>query len=603
MQAIILAAGMGKRLKELTQNNTKCMVKVNGVTLIDRMLHQIEKQHLSRIIIVVGYEGQKLIDYIGTLDIQTPITYINNAIYDKTNNIYSLALAKDWLIKDDTLLFESDLIFEDSVLDALISDPRETLALVDKYESWMDGTCVKLGEDDSIEAFVPGKKFKFNEIKDYYKTVNLYKFSKHFSETHYVPFLDAYQSALGENEYYEQVLRVITMLDDPEIKAKRLNGQRWYEIDDIQDLDIAESIFTPDEDERVRLLQGRYGGYWRYPKLLDFCYLVNPYFPPEKMKDELRANFDTLLTEYPSGMRVNSLLAAKNFGVHQENILVGNGAAELIKSLMSYLDGKVGFIRPTFDEYPNRYDRENSVDFTPDNQDYSYTADDLMEYFGDKDIQNLIIINPDNPSGNYIQKTDLLRLIKWSAEKGIKLIIDESFVDFSDEEDSTIIEQCILSENSHLYVMKSISKSYGVPGLRLGILASGDTETIRMMKKDVAIWNINSFGEFYMQIEEKYKKDYTAALIKIRVERSRFQDELAKIKGVRVIPSQANFVMVELEEGISPKELLKRLLIKHNLLIKELTTKTNGRNYLRLAVRNTEDNDVLVAAMKAELEN
>lgn len=601
MQAIILAAGMGKRLKELTQNNTKCMVRVNGITLIDRMLHQIERLHLSRIIIVVGYEKQKLIDYIGTLEIQTPIVYINNPIYDKTNNIYSLALAKDWMLKDDTLLLESDLIFENSVLDALVSDPRETLALVDKYEAWMDGTCVKLGIDDTIEAFVPGKKFKFSEIKDYYKTVNLYKFGKHFSETHYVPFLDAYQAALGQNEYYEQVLRVITMLDDPAIKAKRLEGQRWYEIDDIQDLDIAESIFTPDEDERVRLLQGRYGGYWRYPKLLDFCYLVNPYFPPEKMKDEIRANFDTLLTEYPSGMRVNSLLAAKNFGVHQENILVGNGAAELIKSLMGYFDGKVGFIRPTFDEYPNRYDREKSVDFVPYNADYSYTVDDIIDYFGDKGIQNLILINPDNPSGNYIPKSDLLRLIEWSKVKGVKLVIDESFADFSDELENTLIEQSILSLNSHLFVMKSISKSYGVPGLRLGVLASGDEATIARMKKDVAIWNINSFGEFYMQIEEKYKKDYMAALVKFRAERARFQEELGKIKGVRVIPSQANFVMVELEDGISSKELLKTLLIKHNLLIKELTTKMNGHNYLRLAVRDTADNDVLIAAIKSNI--
>lgn len=602
MQAIILAAGMGKRLKELTQNNTKCMVKVNGVTLIERMLHQIERQHLSRIIIVVGYEGQKLIDYISTLGIQTPIVFINNPAYGRTNNIYSLALAKDWLCKDDTLLFESDLIFEDSVLYDLVSDTRETLALVDKYESWMDGTCVKLGEDDSIDAFVPGKKFKFNEIKDYYKTVNLYKFSRHFSETYYVPFLDAYQSALGKNEYYEQVLRVITMLDEPEIKAKRLDGQRWYEIDDIQDLDIAESIFTSDEDERVKLLQGRYGGYWRYPELLDFCYLVNPYFPSVKMKDEIRANFDTLLTEYPSGMRVNSLLAAKNFGVHPENILIGNGAAELIKSFMGYLNGKVGFIHPTFDEYPNRYDRENSVDFTPDNRDYSYTADDIIAYFGEHEIENLIIVNPDNPSGNYIPKADILRLIAWSSENGIRLVIDESFVDFADEGDSTLIMQEILVANPHLYIMKSISKSYGVPGLRLGVLASGDEDTISKMKKDVAIWNINSFGEFYMQIEEKYKKDYAASLVRIRAERVRFQAELAKIKGIRVIPSQANFVMVELEEGISPKELLKRLLIKHNLLIKELTTKTNGRSYLRLAVRSTADNDVLIAAMKKELE-
>ena len=601
MQAIILAAGMGRRLKELTQNNTKCMVKVNGVTLIERMLRQIESRHLSRIVIVVGYEGQKLIDYIDTLGINMPIVYINNPVYNKTNNIYSLALAKDWLCREDTLLFESDLIFEDSVLDELLNDERDTLALVDKYESWMDGTCVKLSDDDSIEEFVPGKRFRFDEKDEYYKTVNIYKFSKEFSTTHYVPFLDAYEKALGENEYYEQVLRVITMLDEPVIKAKRLEGQRWYEIDDIQDLDIAESIFTPDDDERVRLLQGRYGGYWRYPKLLDFCYLVNPYFPPEKMKDELRANFDILLKEYPSGMRVNSLLAAKNFGVHTENILVGNGAAELIKSLMSGMEGKTGFIRPTFDEYPNRYDRGDSVDYVPDNRDYAYTADDIMSFFREHRADNLILVNPDNPSGNYIPKADLLRLIEWTKRLGMRLIVDESFADFAEEEDNTLIDQSILSKNPHLFVMKSISKSYGVPGLRLGVLASGDEKTIARMKKDVAIWNINSFGEFYMQIEEKYKKDYAAALARIKAERARFQTELAKIRGVRVIPSQANFVMVELEEGVSPKELLKQLLIKHNLLIKELTTKTNGRNYLRLAVRETAENDLLIAAMKTEL--
>lgn len=601
MQAIILAAGMGKRLKDLTRNNTKCMVKVNGVTLIDRMLHQIEKQNLSRIVMVVGYERKKLIDYIGTLSIQTPIVFIENPIYDKTNNIYSLALAKEWLCKDDTILFESDLIFEDSVLEALIGDPRETLALVDKYESWMDGTCVKLGEDDTIEAFVPGRKFKFDEIKDYYKTVNLYKFSKQFSETYYVPFLEAYQAALGENEYYEQVLRVITMLDDPGIRAKRLDGQRWYEIDDIQDLDIAESIFATDEDERVHRLQMRYGGYWRYPKLLDFCYLVNPYFPPQRMKEEIRANFDTLLTQYPSGLAVNNLLAAKNFDVHQENIIVGNGAAELIKSLMGILSGRVGFVRPTFDEYPNRYDRENSVDFTPNNSDYSYTADDLMVYFEDKDIQNLIVVNPDNPSGNYIPKKDLLRLIEWARKKKLKIVIDESFVDFSDEEDHTLIDQTILSANPFLFVMKSISKSYGVPGLRLGVLASGDEDTIAAMKKDVAIWNINSFAEFYMQIEEKYKNAYTEALVLFRAERTRFVEGLKKIPGVRVIPSQANFIMVELNEGISPKDLLKTLLIRYNILIKELTTKTNGRNYLRLAIRNTEDNDKLLLALNEVL--
>lgn len=600
MQAIILAAGMGKRLKELTQDNTKCMVKVNGVTLIERALRQLDTFNLSQVVIVVGYEGQKLIDYIATLDIKTKIVYVDNPIYDKTNNIYSLALAKDYLTQEDTLLLESDIIFEREVLETLINDPRETLALVDKYESWMDGTCVKISDEDDIEAFVPGKKFVFADIPSYYKTVNIYKFSKHFSETHYVPFLDAYSKALGDNEYYEQVLRVITMLDDPEIKAKRLEGQLWYEIDDIQDLNIAESLFAVSDEDRVKAYTSRYGGYWRYPKLLDFCYLVNPYFPPKKMVDEMKANFEVLLTQYPSGMKVNSLLAARNFDVHQEHILVGNGAAELIKCLMEHIAGKTGFIRPTFEEYPNRYDTQKSVYFKPVNKDFSYTADDIISYFSGNPVENLVLINPDNPSGNYIAQKDVIKLAEWTREKGIKFIYDESFVDFADEENNTMICEDLISRFENLVIVKSISKSYGVPGIRLGILVSSDEALIDSMKKEVAIWNINSFGEFYMQIEEKYKKDYQKGLAKFKIERKRFVQELEHIKGINVIPSQANYVMVELLNGMTAAELTMNLLIQHNILIKDLSKKvTDGdRQFVRLAVRNTADNDKLINALK-----
>lgn len=601
MQAVILAAGMGKRLKELTRNNTKCMIKVNGVTLIERMLRQIDGQHLSRIVIVVGYEGQKLINHIGTLDIDTPIIYIDNPIYNKTNNIYSLALAKDWLCKEDTLLFESDLIFEDAVLKALVEDPRETLALVDKYESWMDGTCVKLAEDDSIKAFVPGKQFQFDEIKDYYKTVNLYKFSRHFSETYYVPFLDAYSKALGNNEYYEQVLRVITMLDHPEIKAKRLSGELWYEIDDIQDLDIAASMFAPDDSEKVRLMQKRYGGYWRYPQVLDFCYLVNPYFPPQRMLDEIKASFERLLTQYPSGMEVNALLAAKNFNVHQENILVGNGAAELIEALMGRLSGKTGFIKPTFEEYPNRYREQDSVIFVSDDKNFAYTVAEIVDFYSRNEVDNLVVINPDNPSGNYISQKGIRKLLEWTKEKGMVLVLDESFVDFADEKDSSVIRQEIVDSNPHLFVVKSISKSYGVPGLRLGVLASGNTDMIRCLKKDVSIWNINSFAEFYMQIVGKYEKDYAESLEKYRRERRRLQGELEKIVGIRAIPSQANYIMAELTEGITAKELTKRMLIKYRILIKDLSDKIKMGQYIRLAVRDERDNDKLLSALEKEL--
>lgn len=599
MQAIILAAGMGKRLKELTRDNTKCMVKVNGVSLIDRMLHQIQRQSVNRIIIVIGYKGEKLKEYIETLGIETPVTYIDNPIYDKTNNIYSLSLASEYLCEDDTLLFESDLIFEDSALDALVSDPRGTLALVDKYESWMSGTCIKIDDKDRITEFVPGNRLRFEETGEYYKTVNIYKFSREFSNKYYVPFLDAYQKALGENEYYEEVLRVITMLDEPVIRAKRLDGQKWYEIDDIQDLDIATTLFTTNQDEHVELLKKRYGGYWRYPKLLDFCYLVNPYFPPQRMIDEIKANFDVLLRDYPSGMYVNSLLASRNFGVHQENILVGNGASELIKSLMGLLDGRLGVIRPSFEEYSHRYDEGLITEYWPENDDYSYTADDLIRFFTEHRVDNLILINPDNPSGNYLPHADVEKLIGWTAYNQMNLVLDESFADFVDEADNTFIRQDILDKYQNLLVMKSISKSYGVPGLRLGVLASGNTDMIEQMKKDVAIWNINSFAEFYMQIAEKYSGDYENAMKKARNERNRFENELADIHGLRVIPSQANYVMAEIMDGITAAELNRIMISRYEILIKDLSAKLSGdRQYMRLAVRTREENNRLISALK-----
>lgn len=605
MQAIILAAGMGKRLKDLTAGNTKCMVKVNGVTLIERMLSQLDSQQLSKIVIVVGYEGNKLINYISTLNVVTTIEFIENPIYDKTNNIYSLALAKEKLLEDDTLLLESDLIFEDAVLDTLVKDPRETLALVDKYESWMDGTVVKIGEDDSIKEFVPGKKFRFEDIPYYYKTVNIYKFSRHFSKTHYVPFLEAYSMALGNNEYYEQVLRVITMLDEPEIKAKRLDGQLWYEIDDIQDLDIASSMFVPDEEEKLKLLQVRYGGYWRYPKLKDFCYLVNPYFPPQKLIDEIKANTEKILTQYPSGASVNSLLAAKNFGVHQEHIVVGNGAAELIKDVLSLFSGNIGFIRPTFEEYPNRCQPDKCIVYTPDPVDFTYNSSDLITFFDSKDLQMLVLINPDNPSGNYINKSELLKLCNWTGQKDIRLLIDESFCDFAEEQDNTLIREEILREYPHLLVVKSISKSYGIPGARLGILASGDEEFIRTIKNGLTIWNINSFGEFYMQIAEKYKSSYKLALDKFKDERKYLWDALREIHDICVFPSQANFFMIELKGDITSAKLAIILLIKYDIFIKDLSNKIHcdGRQFIRVSIRNHEDNEAFIQALRQVMDH
>ncbi len=596
MQAIILAAGMGKRLGEYTQDNTKCMLIVNGVRLIDRTLEALHSVGVSRVVLVVGYKGQNVKDYVGNCYKGIPIEYVDNPIYDKTNNIYSLYLAKDYLMAEDTLLLESDSIFDSSVVQKLVDDPNPNLALVDKYESWMDGTVVTLDDERRILRIIDKEHFRYEEIKDYYKTVNIYKFSKEFSTKYYVPFLTAYSSALGNNEYYEQVLRVILHLRNAPLKALPLSGELWYEIDDVQDLDIASGLFAPTDDERYSAISSRYGGYWRYPQMLDFCYLVNPYFPPKRMIEEIKASFEDLMRGYPSGMRVNSLLASKNFGVRQEYIAVGNGAAELIKSLMENWAGRLGNIAPTFEEYPNRIDPDKVVRFIPVKDDFKYNADDVMSFFEDKAIDSLLLINPDNPSGNYIPFSDLLRLVEWTKKRGVRFIVDESFVDFACVDgEFSLLDNTILSENKHLVVVKSISKSYGVPGFRLGVLASGDTELIATVKKEVAIWNINSFGEFYMQIYEKYHKEYVKACEQFKEERSLFFEELKRIPFLKVYPSQANYFLCQVKGGLTSRQLAIALL-NNNVLIKDCGTKKafNGGNYIRIAIRDRKDNQRLI---------
>ena len=602
MQAIILAAGMGKRLGELTKDNTKCMVPVNGIRLIDRMLTQLSALQLNRVVIVVGYQGENLIRHIGNrYEGQLKIEYIHNPIYDKTNNIYSLGLAKAQMQEDDTLLLESDLIFDSAMLNLIISHPYPNLALVAKYETWMDGTMVRLSDDNDIVSFIPKKAFKYAEAAHYYKTCNIYKFSREFSCNQYVPFLEAYSKAMGNNEYYEQVLRVLTALDRSDLKALPITNEKWYEIDDVQDLDIAETLFS-DEDELLDKYHRRYGGYWRFPQMKDYCYLVNPYYPSERMKDEMRANFDTLLTQYPSGMSVNSLLAGKYFGVSQQYVVAGNGAAELIKGYIEkHVDGNIGIVYPTFEEYPNRAVADRIVRYVPQHADFAYTAADVQTYFSDKEISTLLLINPDNPSGNFIPMADLLPLVEWAGHQGITIIVDESFVDFTDGfEGNSLLHNDILETYGNLVVVKSISKSYGVPGLRLGVLASGNKDLIARMKKEVAIWNINSFAEFYMQIFGKYGSDYTDACHKFIAERCIFFEELQSVPYLRVIPSQANYFLCEVTGKYTATELTHLLLLRYNILVKDCGTKSAfvGKQYIRIAIRNRADNAFFVEALK-----
>lgn len=600
MRAIILAAGMGKRLGKYTRDGTKCMVEVNGKALVDHALEAIEAAGIKDVTIVVGYRKEKLVAHLEGRHPGLSIEYVANDIYDKTNNIYSLWLARERMAGDDVLLLESDLVFEPSLLRELVEAPGANVAVVSKFESWMDGTVTLLDEEGRVVSVVDKDHFRWNDVGSYYKTVNIYKFSRDFSRKYYLPFLDAYLAAFGDNVYYEQVLKVLAFLEDIDLRAMPVKGRRWYEIDDPHDLSVAETLFSS-APEKLDRMNGRYGGYWRFPAVRDFCYLVNPYFPSPRMRHEMRSSFEDLLSHYPSGAAVQSQLAAKVFGTAEAQIAVGNGAAELIDRVFRFLPGTVAMAMPSFNEYPARIGPERFRAIPAGAADFAYGTDELLAAL-DAGADALVLVNPDNPSGRLLGEAETRRLVAEVGRRGKRLVVDESFVDFAAPgERFTLIEEAYLAANPQLVALKSVSKSYGVPGCRLGVLASGDEALVERVRRDLPVWNVNSFGEFFLQIVDKYKADYRKGCDRIAAERERFAAALRATGRFEVYPSAANYLMCRLKGGLKARALAERLLDGHRILLKDLTGKTGfpAGEFVRIAVRDEEDDDYFLDRLES----
>ncbi len=599
MQAVMLAAGKGSRLGKYTKDNTKCMLEINGKTLLERTIDALCKANIKKIILVLGYKKNNVKQFIKDkkLDKKIEIIYIDNDMYESTNNIYSLYLARNYLIEDDTILFESDIIYNENIIKNLVDDNNNNAAVLAKYEQWMDGTVVELDDNNIITKFIEKKDFDYKKVDSYYKTVNIYKFNRKFSERFYVPFLESYMKSFGNNEYYELVLKVITGFKDVNLFGYVLSDETWYEIDDAQDLDIAKALFAENTTEKLKLFNKRFGGYWRFNNLKDYCYLVNPYFPTSQMLEKMKYFYNDLLINYPSGQKVQTICASRMFNnVSENNVLIGNGAAELINNLKYIIKGKICLSIPSFNEYVRCFPN-NQIEYIYTNlDDYQLNVDKMKEKLND--VESLIIISPDNPSGDCLTYDEIIDLLDYAKNNNKQIVFDESFMDFANDNYSLIDDE-ILNKYPNLIVIKSISKSYGVPGLRLGILATGNQEYIKILKESLPVWNINSFGEYFLQIIPLYKKDYISACEMIKTERKRFYSKLSEINQLKVYTSQANYFMCKLKNGRA-NELAEFLLEKKNILIKVL----NGKNgfsdgeYIRIAIKNSEENKYLLKSIK-----
>ena len=606
MQALMLAAGMGKRLGKYTAGNTKCMLNVNGKTLIERAIEALLDAGVKKLVMVVGYKGENVKKFL-LEECTNPrikdmeLVFIDNDIYDKTNNIYSLYLAKDELAKDDTILLESDLIYDYELIKRLVESKEDNLVSVAKYKQWMDGTVIKIGKNDKIIEFIEKRNFDFNDIAEYYKTVNIYKFSKEFINRAFIPFLEAYIKAYGENEYYELVLKIIAHLSRSDLKALDVSDIKWYEIDDSQDLDIVNCLFTTGK-VKLKNYQARYGGYWRFDNLLDYCYLVNPYYPPQALLDKMNYFSRELMMNYPSGMKTQTINAGRLFNDTDEKyFLVGNGAAELINCLGKTFAGKMLISKTSFNEYYRCFDNVEFDVFDMKDNNYKFDLNLINKKIEEDDI--ICIVNPDNPTGAFIEKEDIIKILDRAKELNKKVIFDESFIDFANKDIRyTLIDNEILDKYPNLVVIKSISKSYGIPGLRLGVMATSDFELLADIKRKMAVWNINSYGEYFLQIANLFKKDYARACDKITDLRKEFTTDLRKIKNLKVYDSQANYVLCYLNDIDSTSVAIE--LLDDDIFIKDLKTKSafKDENYIRLAIRKEEENKKLCKSLKRIME-
>lgn len=243
--AIILAAGLGSRLAPLTKTDHKCMTKVCGIPIIYNALKRLEEKKFDEVIIVVGYLKEQLKTQITEFDLNLKIMFAENNIYDQTNTIYSLIKGLDKVTKYDELyVIEGDVFFEKTVLDRLVNSSYENATVLELYNNKLEGTFAQVGANGCVNDWRhKSDQEEGYKLEDKFKTVNLHKFSRKFVVEKLKPMLEEVMNDDGIKKPIEKAMKRIVEKYPDIIKGEILCGEKWYEIDDVNDLEIAETLF------------------------------------------------------------------------------------------------------------------------------------------------------------------------------------------------------------------------------------------------------------------------------------------------------------------------------------------------------------------------
>ena len=352
------------------------------------------------------------------------------------------------------------------------------------------------------------------------------------------------------------------------------------------------------QSEKYEFISGQHGGYYRH-NFIDHAYLYNLYFPPEAVFTSFKDQIHDIVLNYPMAQDALAGLVGKIIDQPADRIVVGNGAAELIKIVSGHISGKLIVPVPSFNEYANAAPSGQVVEFPLEFPSFQLDVDKFAAEAVRVKADVAVVVTPNNPTSILIPKPDLIRLAKLLETHDCMLIIDESFIDFVENSDQISLAQEI-GNYPNMTIFKSMSKAYGICGLRIGYMLTENSQFAEAVRNGVHIWNINGFAEEFLRLLPDYKQEFIESCKQVRTDRDSLYKKLCGIEGMTVFKPDANFIFCRLPNYVqSAPEITKQLFIEHNMYIKDCVGKTqpDSDRYLRVASRTEAENCKLVAAL------
>jgi histidinol-phosphate/aromatic aminotransferase/cobyric acid decarboxylase-like protein len=341
---------------------------------------------------------------------------------------------------------------------------------------------------------------------------------------------------------------------------------------------------------------------------VDACFLSNPFATELFMKYFKRQildadRFQDLLEFYPSQNKVIAQYFSKTIGVDAKNIFVGNGAVEIIQAIIHrFTKKRMVIIIPTFSSfYEFALDKVDIKYFTlKKSENFRLNINEYINFVKETKPDTIVIINPNNPTGSYLLQKDLTKILN-ELSFVENIIIDESFIHFAFEDDlySEVTIAKMLEDNENLYIIKSMSKDFGIAGIRAGYALMNQVKVESLLKNGY-LWNSNGLAEYFFRLygTPQFVDEYKLVRMRYIQETQRFVSDLASVPNIKVYPSFANFVLIELPDTISSELVSFILLIRYGIYVRNCVDKKGlDGNYLRIASRDQKGNKLIKQAL------